>query len=108
VVTYELDEDAGLPPHLVRLFLRTAPPQLEQLIAAFTARDVERARAAAHKLKGSLYAAGASRLASDAEGLRVLLAGGDFVEGERQLRVVRDDFERVLRELERRLREASP
>jgi HPt (histidine-containing phosphotransfer) domain-containing protein len=106
-VTYQLDENCGLPPHLLQVFLRTTPQLLEQVISACAAREVDRARAAAHKLKGSLYAAGASRLATDVEALRGLLATGDFAEGERQLRVVRDDFEQLLRELERRLREVS-
>jgi HPt (histidine-containing phosphotransfer) domain-containing protein len=106
-VSYQLDEDSGLPPHLLRLFLRTTPPQVEQLAEACLSRDVDRARATAHKLKGSLYAAGASRLASDVETLRALLGAADFVESERQLRAVRDDFEGLRRELERRLREAG-
>jgi HPt (histidine-containing phosphotransfer) domain-containing protein len=106
-VSYELDEDAGLPPHLLRLFLRTTPAQIEQLIDACAARDVDRARAVAHKLKGSLFAAGASRLANSVEALRALLGSADFTGGERQLRVVRDDFEGLRRELERQLREGD-
>ena len=105
---YELDEHAKLPPHLLSLFLRATPPQVEQLVLACEARDVERARATAHKLKGSLYAAGASRLAEDLESLRGLLGAGDFAAGERRLRAVRDDFERLLRELERQLQETAP
>ena len=107
-MTYRLDEGAGLPPHLLALFLRTTPSQLEQLVLSCEARDVERARMTAHKLKGSLYAVGASRLASDVESLRALLAAGDFSESERQLRAVRDDFARLLRELERQLQEPKP
>jgi HPt (histidine-containing phosphotransfer) domain-containing protein len=104
---YELDEDAGLPPHLLQLFVRTTPAQVEQLVLACQARNVEAARAAAHKLKGSLYAAGASRLAVQLEALRAQLGAADFAGSERQLRAVRDDFERLLRELERQLREAK-
>jgi HPt (histidine-containing phosphotransfer) domain-containing protein len=106
-VIFQLDDDSRLPPHLLELFLRATPAQVEQLVLACEARDVERARATAHKLKGSLYAAGASRLAAELESLRALLEAGDFVAGERQLRAVRDDFGRLLRELERQLKEAS-
>ncbi len=106
-VMYELDDDAKLPPHLLELFLRVTPAQVEQLALACAARDVERARATAHKLKGSLYAAGASRLAADVEALRERLGAGDFAASERRLRAVRDDFERLLRELERQLKESG-
>jgi HPt (histidine-containing phosphotransfer) domain-containing protein len=107
-VTYRLDDEARLPPHLLKLFLQATPAQVEQLALACQERDVERARAAAHKLKGSLYAAGASRLASDLESLRALLEAHDFAASERRLCAVRDDFRAVLFELERQLREASP
>lgn len=107
-VTYRLDEGASLPAHLLALFLRTTPPQVDQLVLACEARDVDRARMTAHKLKGSLYAVGASRLASDVESLRALLGAGDFSESERQLQAVRDDFAGLRRELERQLQEAKP
>ena len=101
---YQLDPDSELPPHLVGLFLSAAPTHLEQVVIACAERDAERARLAAHKLKGGLYAAGASALAQDAEGLRATLAKGDWFAVARQLQAVRDDFARVVVALERRLR----
>ena len=104
-MSYPLDEDSGLPPHLLKLFLRSAPLQVAQLADACVARDVERARGVAHTLKGSLYAAGASRLATSVEALRTELARADFSSVERQLRDVREDFAALVRALEQQLQE---
>src|SRR5437868_5998181 len=106
-MTYPLDPDSELPPHLVQLFLRVAPGQLERVVEACAERDVEAARLAAHKLKGGLYAAGASALADNVESLRATLTKGDFVLATRQLRAIRDDFAGLALELERRLRPAK-
>ena len=103
----DLDEHARLPPHLLTLFLRATPLQVEQLSLACRERDVERSRALAHKLKGSLYAAGASRLAADVEALRGLLGARDFAASDRRLCAVRDDFGRLRLELERQLKETG-
>lgn len=107
-MTHLLDPDCALPPHLLELFLRAAPGQLEQLAAACQARSVESARALSHKLKGALYAAGASRLAESVEQLRVALSKGDFSLADRLLLVVRDDFAQIVLELEKQLRRAGP
>ena len=104
-MSYQLDEDSELPGHLLELFLRSAPNQLAGLVQACAERNVDGARAAAHKLKGSLFAAGASRLASSMETLRSLLARPDFPEVERQLTAIRDDMASLLAELEQQLRE---
>jgi hypothetical protein len=103
-MTHELDPDADLPPHLTQLFLRIAPGHLALVVDACAKRDVEAARLAAHKLKGSLYAAGASALAEDVEGLRATLAKGNFALVPRPLQAICDDFSVVVSELERRLR----
>ena len=107
-MTYQLDADSELPPHLLELFLRSTPAQLRQLVESCQARDAETARDHAHKLKGSLYAAGGSRLADGVEVLRGSLARGDWPAALRQLQVIRDDFAAMRSELERQMQPGKP
>jgi len=107
-MSYELDADCDLPPHLIGLFLRSAPNQLQQLLALCTARDTEGARAQAHKLKGSLYAAGASRLAERMEALRGALAAADWRACEALLVPIREDFASLLKQLAARSSTGEP
>jgi HPt (histidine-containing phosphotransfer) domain-containing protein len=106
-MTYELDPDAELPPHLLQLFLRSAPVQLKVLVEAVARHNVDGARLAAHKFKGGLFAAGASRLAQDVEALRLTLAREEWLSVQRQLQAIRDDFARLVATLERRLERES-
>jgi HPt (histidine-containing phosphotransfer) domain-containing protein len=103
-VTYQLDPECQLPPHLIQLFLRSAPGQLKQLADFCAARSVEAARAQAHKLKGSLYAAGATRLAEDIEALRAALSMSAWPTVEPRLQAIRREFASMLAQLERQLK----
>jgi len=105
--SYELDPECALPPHLLRLFLRSAPGQLQELVNACDARDFEAARAQAHKLKGGLYAAGARRLADDVEALRTALKASAWPAVLQHLSLIRREFARLLGELGRRLSEGG-
>jgi HPt (histidine-containing phosphotransfer) domain-containing protein len=104
---YELDPESELPPRLLQLFLRSTPAQWQVLFDACRARDVEGARAHAHKLKGSLFAAGASRLAVAIETLRAALAAGDWPTVEGMLPPLRDELASLSSELTRQLREGG-
>lgn len=106
-MTYALDPECQLPPRLIALFLRSAPGQVQLLVDACGARDAEAARAQAHKLKGSLYAAGATRLAEDIEALRQELATGDWSTVEPRLQELRRQFNSVLAQLETQLKGAG-
>jgi HPt (histidine-containing phosphotransfer) domain-containing protein len=98
----ELDPDCELPPHLLRLFLRTSPAMMSELAAAFTMGDAETVRAIVHKLKGSLYAAGASSLAEDLESLRAMALPGNLERCKAVLHRVETDLRDVMAELTRR------
>lgn len=100
---YTLDPECQLPPRLIQLFLRSAPAQLQELVDACSARDVEALRARAHKLKGGLYAAGATLLAEDLETLRQVAAVSDWPKAELQLQGVRREFAAVLEQLQAQL-----
>jgi HPt (histidine-containing phosphotransfer) domain-containing protein len=104
----DVDADCELPPHLLALFLKSAPHQLQQLLVLCAARDAQGARAQAHKLKGSLYAAGASGLAERLEVLRGALAAGDWQTGEALLVTIRDDFAGLLKQLAARPSTSEP
>ncbi len=106
-MTYRLDEDCELPPRLVALFLRTAPAQMDDLVRAFDARDSEAARAQAHKLKGALYAAGASRMADDLEAMRAVISVGDWPTAIKQMARAREDFASVIDQWRARLAAGS-
>lgn len=97
-----LDLGSELPPHLYQLFARAGQQQLAVLAEQCERRDQEGARAQAHKLKGGLYAAGASRLADALEELRGALARGDWTSALQNLARIRTAFARVTSELERR------
>lgn len=99
-VTYKMDPDSELPPHLVPLFLRTATVQMTELVDACQRHDTTRARAQAHKLKGSLYSAGASRLADDLEVLRAAVAASQWDAVNEQLPHVQADFTSVTEQLQ--------
>lgn len=102
-MNYELDPECRLPPRLIQLFLRSAPAQVQEVVDACSTRDVEALRARAHKLKGGLYAAGATRLAEDVEALRQLAAANDWPQAEQQLQGIRREFAAVLAQLEAQL-----
>jgi HPt (histidine-containing phosphotransfer) domain-containing protein len=101
-MTVELDPDCELPPRLLSLFLRTTPIMMTELVAALARGESETARAAAHKLKGSLYAAGASALAEELEALRALLSNGSAEDCKTLLHEIEADFRDVVAELNRR------
>lgn len=84
-----LDSDSELPPYLLELFLRAAPEQMADLVAKCERRELEAARAQAHKLKGGLYAAGASRLADRLESLRGSLTRADWTSALQELARIR-------------------
>lgn len=107
-MTFELDPDSELPPHLLSLFLNSAPTQLALLEKAASQRNVDSARLAAHKFKGGLYAAGASALARDVEALRGALGKQDFATVERQLTAIRNDFARLVATLQGKLERVGP
>ena len=107
-MTYELDPNSELPPHLLQLFLRAGPVQLQQVIDTCLRHDAASARLAAHKLKGGLYAAGASALAQGVEALRGTLAIEDWGLAGRQLQAICDDFARLIFAIERQLRASQP
>jgi CheY-like chemotaxis protein len=88
----DLEPNAALRPRLVELFLLYAPEQLVELLAQVRARDAERARAVAHKLKGGLYAVRGAPLADELETLRRELAAGAW-----------DDVDVRLNQIEARL-----
>lgn len=98
-MTYVLDPDCELPPRLVALFLRTAPDQMQQLADACQRRDSESARACSHKLKGSLYAAGASHLAETLETLRTGAASEQWSTVDTLLPQIHADFTSVIEQL---------
>ena len=102
-MTYQLDPGCQLPAHLIQLFLRSAPGQLAQLVDCCAARNAEAARAQAHKLKGGLYAAGATRLAEDVEALRAALSSSDWPMAQPRLQAICSEFAAMLAELERQL-----
>jgi HPt (histidine-containing phosphotransfer) domain-containing protein len=104
----EVDADCDLPPHLIELFLKSAPKQLQQLLALCATRDDQGARAQAHKLKGSFYAAGASHLAERLEVLRSALAARDWRACEALLVPIRDDFAGLLTKLAARSSTSEP
>jgi hypothetical protein len=68
------------------------------------ARNAEAARAQAHKLKGGLYAAGATRLAEDVESLRAVLDTTDWPTLEPRLQAIRREFASMLAQLEHQLK----
>jgi len=98
-VTYKMDPESELPPHLVKLFLRTATTQMTELVDACQRRDAKRARAQAHKLKGSLYSAGASLLADDLELLRAAVAASQWAAVDEQIAQAQTDFSSVTAQL---------
>jgi HPt (histidine-containing phosphotransfer) domain-containing protein len=107
-VTYQLDPACQLPPHLIQLLLQRAPGQLQELVDFCRARHAELARAQAHKLKGGLYAAGATQLAADVEGLRAALAVSDWPTVQPRLDAICREFAAMLAQLESQLAAGSP
>lgn len=103
-----LDPGSALPPHLLRMFLRAGSEQLADLVAKCERRDTEAARAQAHKLKGGLYAVGASRLAEALETLRSVLSASDWPAAIHELSRIRAAFDGLMSELERRSRAGTP
>ena len=104
-MSVELDPDCELPPRLLSLFLRTTPAMMTELVAALGRGESETARAMAHKLKGRLYAAGASALAEELESLRALLSNGSAADCQTLLHKIEADFRGVVAELNRRSEE---
>jgi len=92
----ELDDDAELGSRLAELFLRASPEQFQELETALAARDEGATRAFAHKLKGGLYAVGASRLTDAVEELRTDVAAGQWDAADLRMRTLVQRFARVL------------
>jgi signal transduction histidine kinase/DNA-binding NarL/FixJ family response regulator/HPt (histidine-containing phosphotransfer) domain-containing protein len=86
--------DAELPRRLLDLFWRDAEEQLAQLAAAARTGDTDRLAAAAHRLRSSSAAVGATRLAATAADLEGSVAAG-AAEGARDalLTAINDAFE---------------
>jgi|GEM_PF-6439604 len=105
---HPLDTECELPPRLIELFLRAAPQQVAQLRDACARRDAAAARAQAHKIKGGLYAAGATSLAESLEGLRGVVAHGDWPRADARLLDFTEHFGAVCRMLEGQLQRETP
>ena len=86
----DLDPNVEWNSRLCEMFVRLTPPDLESLRSSIEARDPEQARQKAHKLKGALFAVGATALAHVAEQQRTLIAAGDWTAVEQSF----VDFER--------------
>jgi signal transduction histidine kinase/CheY-like chemotaxis protein/HPt (histidine-containing phosphotransfer) domain-containing protein len=99
VSTPDLDPNVECSPKLLELFVRLAPTQLEDLRGRVAARDVEAARAQAHKLKGGLYAVGAPGLANVVEEQRTVIARGDWQVVEANLEDISRRFAVVIKTL---------
>jgi HPt (histidine-containing phosphotransfer) domain-containing protein len=86
--------DAELPRRLLDLFWRDAEEQLAQLAAAARTGDTDRLAAAAHRLRSSSAAVGATRLADDGRRPGGSVAAG-AAEGARDalLTAINDAFE---------------
>jgi signal transduction histidine kinase/CheY-like chemotaxis protein/HPt (histidine-containing phosphotransfer) domain-containing protein len=93
---HELDDDVEVSPRLAELFLRSGSEQLGELTHAIVTRDESNARALAHKLKGGLFAVGASSLAYAIETLRAEVADGDWSRADARMQHVQTRFARVL------------
>jgi HPt (histidine-containing phosphotransfer) domain-containing protein len=94
--TEEFDRDVDLTPKLIAMFLRFGPAQLSELGNQLLARDGEAARAQAHKLKGGLYAVGASRLADTMEELRTAIVEERWKDAHAQLGQIEPRFEAIV------------
>jgi CheY-like chemotaxis protein len=101
--TPDLDPNVECSPKLLELFVRLAPTQLEELRGKVAARDVEAARAQAHKLKGGLYAVGAPRLANVVEEQRSVIARGEWEVVEANLEDISRRFAIVMKTLSEEL-----
>jgi two-component system, sensor histidine kinase len=91
----DLDPNVECNPRLCEMFVRLTPPDLESLRSSIEARDADQARQKAHKLKGALFAVGATALAHMAEEQRTLIAAGDWTAVEMSF----EDFERRFAEV---------
>jgi signal transduction histidine kinase/CheY-like chemotaxis protein len=100
IVSPDLDPNLECSPKLIDLFLRLAPSQLEELRGRVAARDIESARAHAHKLKGGLYAVGAHELASAIEEQRAQMAAGDWDRVDAKLVEIERRFVNVMQALQ--------
>ena len=95
----EIDDDSELPPRLVDLFVAKVPATMIELGTLCAQRKADAAADLAHKIKGSLYAAGASSLADAVEQLRSQLKQMQWGDVDRELAVLHRRFEQVLAEL---------
>jgi HPt (histidine-containing phosphotransfer) domain-containing protein len=68
-VTAALDPEVRRSAKVARLFLEQLPRQLEALTVAARSANATELRAAAHKLKGSCFGVGATRLAAVCEAM---------------------------------------
>jgi signal transduction histidine kinase/CheY-like chemotaxis protein/HPt (histidine-containing phosphotransfer) domain-containing protein len=96
----ELDPDVECSARLLELFVNLAPGQLAELRQHVLARDLQAARAQAHKLKGGLYAVGAPRLASLIEEQRAVVAGGDWEAATLKLTAIEQRFGALIKALQ--------
>ncbi len=94
--TQELDDDAEVSARLAELFLRVGQEQLDELSSALSSRDEGSARALAHKMKGGLYAVGATRLAAAIEDLRADVALGQWSSVDARMITINHRYHNVL------------
>ena len=72
------DGDMGLLLEIAQMFLTEWPGRLEEIREGLKKRDAPALERAAHRLRGSLGALGASLAADAAQALESLAAQGDF------------------------------
>src|SRR2546425_13314551 len=72
------DGDMGLLLEIAQMFLTEWPGRLEEIREGLKRRDAPALERAAHRLRGSLGALGASLAAGAAQTLESLVAQGDF------------------------------
>jgi HPt (histidine-containing phosphotransfer) domain-containing protein len=72
------DGDMSLLLEIAQMYLTEGPARIEEIRDGLTKRDAPAVARAAHRLRGSLGALGASRAADAAQTLESLAAQGDF------------------------------
>lgn len=74
-------DDAALLSQLARIFVEETPVRMDAVREGVRVNDASAVRAAAHGLKGVLYALGASEAAADAEEIERHARDGDLARG---------------------------
>lgn len=86
----EIDDDVR---EMMRLFVETTAPMLDELDAHAAVRDRTELEDGAHSAKGAARSAGARALAAACEALELAARAGDWVEIELRLTALRPAFE---------------